>query len=267
MASNDYDIVNMALVRLGANTVTSLSDGSRNANAANEIFTMIRDDMLSMHPWNFATRRAWLDEVTPNTLSITSVTQANPGVVTYTGTDPNDGDKYEISSVVGMTELNGNQYVVQNVDGALNTFELMDENTTSNTAYSSGGTAEQVLPKSEDWSYIYDEPADCLRILEVNDDPNINWERTEYGMLCNEEDVDIVYISKITTVSLWPAHFNSALAARLAMELAIPITGSSSKFNSMSKLFPTVLRQALDIDSKEIKSTRTPHNRYADARR
>jgi hypothetical protein len=76
---------------------------------------------------------------------ITGVTQAAVGVVTYTGTDPANGDEIYIDSVVGMTELNGNRYLVANVNTGANTFELQDENganvnTTAYTAYSSGGT-------------------------------------------------------------------------------------------------------------------------------
>jgi hypothetical protein len=134
MASNDYDIVNLALIRLGANTITSLSDGSRNANAANTIYSIIRDEVLRSFDWGFAKRRAWLDEKTPNKVIITGVTQANPGVVSYTHVgvlDPVNGNKVEIAGIVGMTELNGNQYVIDNVDATAETFELLDTDTTS----------------------------------------------------------------------------------------------------------------------------------------
>lgn len=81
------------------------------------------------------------------TLTITGITQANPGVVTYTGTDPSNGDIVYISGVVGMTQVNGRTYKVANVNGGANTFELTEHtagtniNTTSFTAWSSGGTA------------------------------------------------------------------------------------------------------------------------------
>ena len=42
---------------LKANRITSLTDGSNNANAANDVFTEVRDDLLRSHNWNFATRR------------------------------------------------------------------------------------------------------------------------------------------------------------------------------------------------------------------
>lgn len=267
MASNDYDIVNMALVRIGANTIESLSDGSRNANAANEVYELLRNELLKAHLWNFATRRAWLDDLTPNTLTINSISQANPGVVTYTGTDPVDGAKYEITSVVGMTELNSGQYVVQNHNATAGTFELMDEDTSAYTAYSSGGEAEEVIPKSEDWSYIYSIPSDCLRVLEINDNPDIAWEVNDIGLLTDEDDVSIVYIQEHTTVSQYPSNFVNALAAKIAAELAMAITGSESKADKMFKLALHMEAIAATTDAKEIKTARAVTNRYADARR
>ena len=56
----ETDLVNVALVRIGATVITSLTDGSTSANAANNIYEHIRDDLLSSHPWNFATKRVKL---------------------------------------------------------------------------------------------------------------------------------------------------------------------------------------------------------------
>lgn len=78
-------------------------------------------------------------------LTITNITQANPGVVTYTGTDPSNGDRIYITDVAGMTEVNDTSYLIANVNTGSNTFELQDltatnVNTTGYTAYSSAGT-------------------------------------------------------------------------------------------------------------------------------
>lgn len=75
-----------------------------------------------------------------NTLTITNITQANPGVVTYTGTDPSNGQRIYIEDVVGMTEVNNRSFIIANVNTTSNTFELKGENTTAHTAYTSGGT-------------------------------------------------------------------------------------------------------------------------------
>ena len=80
--------------------------------------------------------------------NITAITQANPGVVTSAGHGLSNGDEIFISSVGGMTELNTRNYRVANVQ--TNTFTLTDLfgaaiDTTNFTAYTSGGTAEEIF--------------------------------------------------------------------------------------------------------------------------
>ena len=56
MATSDTNIANRALRLLKAQRVTSLTDGSKNANVVNDVFTEIRDDLLRGHTWHFARR-------------------------------------------------------------------------------------------------------------------------------------------------------------------------------------------------------------------
>jgi len=267
MASTDIEIANLAFIRLGANTITSMTDGSRNATTINTIYGMIRDEVLRSFDWGFAKKRAYLDEKTPNTLAITGVTGANPGVVTYTGTDPEDGDKYEINDVVGMTELNTNQYVIDNVSTVLKTFKLLDTDTSGFTAYGSAGSAERVLPITDNWAYCYDKPSDCLAVRNVNDDPDIKFEMTDDGILCNEQDIFITYTRQVTTVSLFDVSFVSAFASRLAGEMAIAITGSKKKMELNLGFSQTLITKAKTSDAKETKDETNNTNKYADARR
>jgi hypothetical protein len=79
--------------------------------------------------------------------TITGITQADPGVVSITSHGFSDGDTIVISGVVGMTEVNGKRFKVANVN--TNDFELqdidgVDVDTTSFTAYASGGIANRV---------------------------------------------------------------------------------------------------------------------------
>ena len=60
MASSEVQICNNALIKLGANTITSLSDDSKAARLCNNVYSIMRDDMLRGHPWNFAITRTTL---------------------------------------------------------------------------------------------------------------------------------------------------------------------------------------------------------------
>jgi hypothetical protein len=105
------------------------------------------------------------------TLTITGVTKANPAVVTYTGTDPYNKQEVYIDDVVGMTELNGRNFKIANVNSVANTFELqnMDStnfDSTNLTTYVSGGTAERVyeIPTQ----YHHDDVADLHFVQSID---------------------------------------------------------------------------------------------------
>tara|TARA_R100000654_G_scaffold3332_7_gene11369 strand:+ start:2919 stop:5183 length:2265 start_codon:yes stop_codon:yes gene_type:complete len=79
--------------------------------------------------------------------NISAITQANPGVITSSSHGFSNGDPVLIEAIVGMTELNNKYFVVANA--TTNTFTLKDVddnaiNTTSFTAYSSGGTLKKI---------------------------------------------------------------------------------------------------------------------------
>lgn len=272
MASNDYEIVNLALVRLGTARISSLSDGSRNANEANAIYTLIRDEVLRAHPWNFATRKQTLEKRAANVLTISAITQANPGVVTYSGTDPEDGDEYKIESVVGMTDLNDIVYMVEDVSTSADTFAIHDTDgdevdTSGYAAYVSGGTATEQIPHSDEWDYIYVKPSDCLRVLSVNDNPDADYMVGEKGIYYNDEGIEIEYIRQVTDVTVYDSTFVDAFAARLAMELAIALTGSHKKLETYTKLYYLALEKAKVMDAKERKTDPGKYDRYKNSRR
>lgn len=70
-------------------------------------------------------------------LTISAVTNASPGVVTYTGTDPSNG-AYVIVTALGMSEINGRVFRVANVNTGSDTFELEGEDTTNYGTFASG---------------------------------------------------------------------------------------------------------------------------------
>ena len=48
---------------LKADRITSLTDGSNNANAANDVFVEVREDLLRSHNWNFGQKWAKLAQL------------------------------------------------------------------------------------------------------------------------------------------------------------------------------------------------------------
>ena len=56
--ATSISIVNSALIKLGADTISSLTQDTKAAILANAVFTDLRDEVLRSHPWNFAIKRA-----------------------------------------------------------------------------------------------------------------------------------------------------------------------------------------------------------------
>jgi len=90
--------------------------------------------------------------VTNTTINITAVTQGNPVVVTAGSHGFSNGDAVFTTGVSGMTQLNDNFYIVQNV--ATNTMELTHQVTGNNIdgtrfePYVSGGTVGSIFELS-----------------------------------------------------------------------------------------------------------------------
>ena len=85
--------------------------------------------------------------ITESNKTISGATQANPGVITATSHGYSNGDHVIITSVVGMTELNGKTFKVANK--TTNTFQIQDVdgnnvNTTGYSAYGSAGVANKI---------------------------------------------------------------------------------------------------------------------------
>jgi hypothetical protein len=100
-----------------------------------------------------------------------------------------------------------------------------------------------------EWSHGFLLPTDCLRVLETRDQVIF---RVEAGVLySNDSSVYIRYIARIESAAEYDAQFKNALAARLAMALAMPITKSQSMLDAMAALYDRALSDATNTDTQE----------------
>jgi hypothetical protein len=118
--------------------------------------------------------------VLESTTTISGATQANPCVITDTGHGYSDGEEVYISSVVGMTQLNGRYFKVTNK--TTNTFEITDLqgnniDSSAYTAYSSAGTSGRVYTLTTPYatadlfSLQYEQSADVMTICHPSHEP------------------------------------------------------------------------------------------------
>lgn len=121
-----------------------------------------RNNVASLIPFQFNDEQAYEIEVTDgymrfykdqaiiteDSVAITGITNANPGVVTSASHGLANGDEVFLESVGGMTQVNGKSFIVANK--AANTFELTDQdgnnvNTSAYGTYTSGGVFKKIV--------------------------------------------------------------------------------------------------------------------------
>jgi hypothetical protein len=124
-----------------------------------------------------------------------------------------------------------------------------------------------------DWTYAYQLPADCLRVLHVVDlsDPTsdkIPFEiRTGGVLVTNQAEARIRYIKDVSDPSLFDEQFVEAFSYRLAADLAMPITGKADYANSLTNLYNTTIRAAMASDAKERRREPSIGRSFVDARK
>jgi hypothetical protein len=60
MAPSSIELCSSALVKLGANPISSFTEGTAEARVATHLYEIVRDALLAVHPWSFATTKAEL---------------------------------------------------------------------------------------------------------------------------------------------------------------------------------------------------------------
>lgn len=103
---------------------------------------------------------------------------------------------------------------------------------------------------------------DTLRVLKVQPDKNfdrpsaLEWQIEEGHILAPQTPVFVQEIFRVTETAQFSTSFVQAFAARIAADLALPITESGKKQELMYSLYLTKLDEAKTLDSMQGKSTR-----------
>ena len=165
------EIGNIALVNLGEDTITSLSDDVKAARLINRRYAPIRDAVLRAHPWNCAMARAGLASADP-------------------------------APVWGPAAC-------------------------------------------------YQLPTDCLRVLRVQD-RQAAWKVEGRKIVTNAgAPLNILYTRQVTDPNAFDPLLIEAIAARLAADLAHPITQSTTLIQVMWDLYRQKLIEARGVDGQE----------------
>jgi len=164
------DICNGALNQLGATTILSLTEDSKNARLCNSRYTQVRDAVFRTHPWNCLQKRV----------------------------------------------------------------ELAASTTTPAWGY----------------SYQYDLPGDCLRLLRILDYDS-DYKVEGRSILSNNSSMKISYISRVTDSNQYDELLRETLSAALGADIAYAVTSNNTTSQNMITSYQEKLRDARFVDSTE----------------
>lgn len=112
-----------------------LEFGQYNSSLPVPVGTLITSGYMRVYRNNAAVLEA--------AVNITGITNANPAVVSVSGTPFVNGDEVEIYNVTGMTQVNGRRFTV--INSGAGSFALKGIDSTNYGAYAGGGTVARVF--------------------------------------------------------------------------------------------------------------------------
>lgn len=196
--------------------------------------------------WDCVLQRAVLTR--SGKTAISGISQADPAHVTATGHLFIANELVFIESVAGMTQINENTYRVFAI--GTNSLTLYDtDGTTTNasgfTAWTSGG---YVYRDSANWSFVYDLPSDCIRVVAVMDSigdlqPKYSWIKERNFIYTNIENAGVKYVKQVTDPTLFEADLVEVISARLAWMISMRIHSDKAlRTTAYSEMNQTIQR-------------------------
>lgn len=114
---------------------------------------------------------------------------------------------------------------------------------------------------SEEWTYVYALPSQCLYIRRVanlaNDNAEVEYslgatqDGSQRTLLCDTDGVTVIYTAKVTNTQLMPPYFTDCLAWRLASEIAYALTGDANMVEYANGMYSQALTRAATVGAKE----------------
>lgn len=270
MSTSSVEICNMALVKVGAELISSLSDNNKRAILCNLLYDKRRKRLIEGHPWRFARRRKVLER------PLISVLNANISIANDTLTITQSGvfslgDKIELltdGSIGGNPVISG---YPEGTDGSYGEFYVRPSSLTAIKLYATEEEAvydvdlenaiditsagvnnlriKYLNKKSTELSQVFAKPSDMLRPI-YDEDKTINWVEENGFILTNETSLLMKYIADVTDTTQFSANFDEALAVDLAVQLAFPLVQSTSLKESLERELRITLADARSFSAQ-----------------
>lgn len=254
MAQSELECANGALSKIGASRITALAGTDHVSVTMNERLPICKKAVLRMHPWNFAIKRKLLRPFQGFAISNVTFVSSELLEVTHaamTGVSALVAGHYvNLMGVVGAIEANGTFEVAS--APATTTTRITAPGVTALTAYAAGTDTIRRVPAFE-YSCLYSLPADCVRVLRV-DDASISprW-RVEGAFILSDIDdsLELKYVFDVTDYATMDTEFYEVLQTYLAHDVCYRLTQSNSMKDQMAGELRTVMAKARFEDATE----------------
>ncbi|MEI6083986.1 MAG: hypothetical protein WCS70_06760 [Verrucomicrobiota bacterium] len=100
-------------------------------------------------------------------------------------------------------------------------------------------------------------PSDCVRALAPVSTDYVPFEIRGKTLLADAETVTLKYLQNVTDTAVFDDQFVEALSFRLAVDLAIPLTGKADRQAGLLRLYANALKAAQQSDAQEQRRTDT----------
>lgn len=100
------------------------------------------------------------------------------------------------------------------------------------------------------FTYKFQLPADCFRVLEVWSNEE-DWQREGDYIVTDSADISIKYIKKIESTAKYSATFAEALAAKLAADICYSLVQSTTLKQALIDEAKMAVREARSYDAQE----------------
>ncbi len=259
MASDSTAICNLALTRIGEQTVSDISSPTTTVETkCGLIYTQAQEELNASGPllgWKFAKRRKRLDR---EVFTITAFASASSTTTTVTATHTLDAG--DIVLIDGTTNYD-DEYEVISVTGTTS-FVI-----TATYVAETASATTLAYWTSDDVEYRYSIPT-SLRIVtaKVGGVELTDWEREGTHVLTNlaDEDVDFRYIQAITTTTLFPPHFTKVLVLDIAIGLVYALNQDLKAVEHLEFDRDKAYNKAIALDERE-KYVQESSNSWQDA--
>jgi len=255
MATSSLEICNIALLKIGADSITALSDANKRARLCTLLYDFMRKKLLRAHPWNFAIKRSFLQKVTDTSTSVNdgtdiftsaaalnSVTGDTATVTLTSGTIPS-----------GISE-DSTYYIIKTGTSA---FKLAETQASALADTAIDITANGVFNISLNigapfgYSQKFTLPTDYIRAVK-EEDKNREWKKEGSFILSNDSDFNLEYIYNVTDTTTFDPSFDELLAHLIAIELAFPLNQSQTlKDRLLDEWKNFSLKDARSFDAQE----------------